>query len=502
MRGKKAFKNIIISLIQQIVVAICGFIAPRLIIESFGSNVNGLISSITQFLAYITLLEAGVGPVVKAVLYKPIANKDNKQIASILKTSEKFFKTISYIFVIYILILCIIFPVITNNQFNTWYTVSLVLIISISTFAEYYFGMTYRLFLQAEQKTYITSGIQIISTILNTIAIVLLIKLGANIQIVKLASAIIFVLRPILQNAYVKKKYSINLKNADNNYKLEQKWDGLAQHIAAVIHSNTDVAILTFFSNLQEVSVYSVYMLVYNGIKNLVQSFTNGIDASFGDMIAKGEKEKLKENFRVYEFVYYTVITIIVACTVILVNPFIKIYTSNITDVSYIRPMFVYIITSAYFALFIRMLYSSITLAAGHFKETKKGAWIEAIINIGISILLVFKYGIVGVAIGTLISTTIRMIEFIYHTSKYITHTPIINSLKKLLFSIVEIIIIVILSSKIVIPFANSQNYLQWIIYVVEILMLTGISIVLLNILANKNDFKLFINKCKNIIRK
>ena len=502
MRGKKVLKNIIISLILQIVVAICGFIAPRLIIQNYGSNVNGLISSIAQFLAYITLLEAGIGPVVKAVLYKPIANKDNKQIANILKASEKFFKTISYIFIVYIIVLCIAFPIITSNQFNAWYTISLVLIISISTFAEYYFGMTYRLYLQAEQQTYITSGIQIISTILNTIAIVVLIKLGANIQIVKLASAVIFVLRPILQNIYVKKKYSINFKDADNNYKLEQKWDGLAQHIAAVIHSNTDVAMLTFFSTLKEVSVYSVYMLVYNGIKNLVQAFTNGIDASFGDMIAKGEKEKLKENFSTYEFIYYTVITIIIACTTILVNPFIKIYTSDITDTSYIRPIFVYVITSAYFALFIRMLYSSITLAAGHFKETKKGAWVEAIINIGISVILVFKFGIVGVAIGTLIATTIRMIEFIYHTSKYITQIPIIDSAKKLILSMIEIILIVILSTKIEIPFENAQNYIQWIIYAIEVLMVTGVSVTLLNILLNKKDFKTFINKCKNIIRK
>ena len=66
MRSKKAILNIITSLLLQVVVLICGFIVPKLIITKFGSNVNGLISSITQFLAYITLLEAGFGPVVNA----------------------------------------------------------------------------------------------------------------------------------------------------------------------------------------------------------------------------------------------------------------------------------------------------------------------------------------------------------------------------------------------------------------------------------------------------
>ena len=80
MRSKKAIKNIISSLSQQIAVIICGLILPRAIIGTYGSNVNGLISSITQFLSYITLLEAGIGPVIKSVLYKPIANKEKKEI--------------------------------------------------------------------------------------------------------------------------------------------------------------------------------------------------------------------------------------------------------------------------------------------------------------------------------------------------------------------------------------------------------------------------------------
>lgn len=59
MRGKIAIKNIYTSLMSQIITIICGFIVPKLIIENFGSSVNGLVNSITQFLAYITLLESG-----------------------------------------------------------------------------------------------------------------------------------------------------------------------------------------------------------------------------------------------------------------------------------------------------------------------------------------------------------------------------------------------------------------------------------------------------------
>lgn len=209
MRGKKLIKNIILSLGVQLVTAICGFIIPKLIIEQYGSAVNGLVSSITQFLAYITFLEAGIGPVIKAALYKPIAKKDKNTIQDILKTSESFFKKIGYIFIVYLIILCIIYPKMINSQFDYWYTVSLIIILSLSIFAQYFLGITYSLYLQAEQKNYITYSIQIVTTVLNAIAVIFLVKFGQNIQTVKLVSSLIFVMRPILQNLYVRKNIKL-----------------------------------------------------------------------------------------------------------------------------------------------------------------------------------------------------------------------------------------------------------------------------------------------------
>ena len=500
MRSKKAVINIISSLILQLVTVICGFIVPRLIIKSFGSNVNGLVTSITQFLAYIALLESGFGPVVKSILYKPIANKDKNEIEKILKSTEKFFRIISYIFIIYIIVLCVILPLIVSNEFCKLFTLSLVIIISISTFAEYYFGMTYKLYLQAEQKTYVTSFIQIGTIVLNTIIVVILIYFGSNIQLVKLFSALIFVLRPILQNIYVKRKYNINLKNVKSDYKLKQKWDGLAQHIASVIHNNTDIVVLTIFLNTIEVSVYSVYLLVVNGVKNLVQAFAGGIDASFGDMIAKGEKETLNYSFRVYELFYYTITTIVFIVTLLLILPFVKVYTNGITDANYYRPTFAYLIVLAELMWTIRLPYSSITLAAGHFKETMKGAWLESGLNIILSILLVFKYGIVGVAIGTLVAMFVRTIEFMYHTSKYILNRSLWYTFKRLLIIAIEMIIVIIISY--FIPNIIITNYLTWIFQAIIIAIISSIVVIIINCIIYKRDVDGVVSIIKNLFNR
>lgn len=488
MRSKKAILNIVTSLILQLVSIICGFIVPRLIIQTFGSDVNGLISSITQFLAYITLLEAGFGPVVKAALYKPIAQKDKKQIQNILKASEKFFRVIALIFIVYLIVLSVLYPMIVNTEFAFVYTMSLVLIISISTLAEYYFGMTYKLYLQAEQKTYITAIIQIIGYILNTLAIILLIKFGTSIHIVKLVSGFIFVLRPIAQNIYVKKKYNLNLKEANKNYQLKQKWEGLAQHIAAVIHNNTDIAILTIFAPIAEVSVYSVYYLVVRGIKSIIQAFTGGIDASFGDMMAKDEKEQLNKSFNIYEIFYFTITTIAYACTLLLIVPFIKVYTSGINDANYIRPAFAYLLVLSEFIWSIRLPYSGITLAAGHFRETKKGAWVESISNILISLIFVWKFGIIGVAIGTLVAMLIRTVEFIYHTNKYILNRNVLASVKKVFAILLETIITIIIVQ--FIPKVETISYATWTINAIIVVIISLLTTILMNYIFYKNEMK------------
>ena len=377
------------------------------------------------------------------------------------------------VFVVYIVLLFFIYPLIISKSFDALFTISLIAIIGISTFAEYFFGMTYRLFLQAEQKTYVTSIIQIISYILSIIAIVIMAILGADVLIIKLVSGLIFVLRPLLQNLYVKKRYSLDLKSADGDYKIKQKWDGLAQHIAAVIHGNTDITVLTIFCTLSEVSVYSVYYLVVKGIKSLIQALTNGIDATFGDMIAKKESANLNNKFAIFEILYFTINTIVFTSTIILITPFISVFTKGVTDADYYRPIFGALLVISEYIWAIRLPYSSITLAAGHFKQTRKGAWIECIVNIVISIILVNWLGIIGVAIGTIIAMTIRTIEFVYHANRYILHRSIWESAKKILLVAVETVMIVAINN--FLPYVENSNYLNWII---NALMVAGVAIV------------------------
>ena len=495
MEKKKIFLNIGFSIILQSVNIICGFIIPKIIISNYGSDVNGLTTSISQFLACITLLEAGLGPVIKSVLYKPISNNDTNKIIKVLKSSEIIFRRISYFFIFYVLVLCIALPYKFIEEFDWLYTFSLIVIISISIFMEYYFGITYKLFLQAKQKTYITAIIQTTTLIVNAILVLLLVYFKQSIQVVKLGSCFIFILRPILQNIYVKKKYNINLKNNIPNYKISQKWDGLAQHIAFVAHNNADVVILTICGNLKYVSVYSVYSAIINNISNIVHSFVGGVDAFFGIIISNNKHEVLNREFRIYECFYYTVGTIIFSSTIFLIIPFVKIYTYNIKDVNYIRPCFAYLMVLAKFIYIIRQPYNDLVKVSGHFKQTRIGAYIEAISNIVISFVLVWKLGIIGVTIGTIISMFIRTIEVIVYTSRKILKRSIWDSFKNIVVIGIELILITVIVNWI--PKFEIYNYITWIIYAIYICIISSIVVLLINGYIYKSCLKYVFNKLR-----
>lgn len=125
MRGKATLLNIISGLLLQCCTLISGFVIPRIVLTYFGSDVNGLVSSLNQFLSYITLVEGGISGVIIANLYKPLVDGDNEKLSSVMVTSDRFYKKIGCIFIVYSLFLACLYPAIFKQEFSYLYVASL-----------------------------------------------------------------------------------------------------------------------------------------------------------------------------------------------------------------------------------------------------------------------------------------------------------------------------------------------------------------------------------------
>lgn len=494
MRKKKLIYNTISSLIFQITTIVCGFILPRLILDAFGSNVNGLVTSIAQFLGIISFLELGIGAVVQSALYKPLAENKQDDVSKIISSANKFFRKIAQILLVYVIILVIFYPMFAAKEYGFWYTATLIVTISISSFAQYYFGIVNRLLLAADQRGYVQYTAQTVAVIGNTIACYLFIILGCSIQVVKLTTSFIYLIQPFAVYLYVRKHYQIDAKIQYDKEPIPQKWNGIAQHVAAVILDGTDIVVLTWFATLADVSIYSVYFLVVKGIKQLFMSMTNGITSLIGELWAKQELAELKKTFGWTEWVIHTGTTFVFGVTAVLIVPFVRVYTLGINDTDYIQPLFAALIVTANAAHCIRLPYNIMILAAGHYKQTQNNYIIAAIINSVVSIFAVKAWGLIGVAIGTLLAMGYQTIWMAWYDSKNLIKWPMIHFIKQILIDIGTVILCAMVSSVLTM---NATSYLGWVRDALEVTVVWLIIMVAVNLVFYREKMLRLINVLK-----
>lgn len=77
---------------------------------------------------------------------------------------------------VYVIFLVVVYPKFVNRNFSNIYTATLITVISISMFAQYYFGIVNRLLLTADQHGYVQYNAQTVAIILNTTMCFVLIK--------------------------------------------------------------------------------------------------------------------------------------------------------------------------------------------------------------------------------------------------------------------------------------------------------------------------------------
>ncbi len=464
-RAKKLKLNTIVGILSQIVTFVCGFIVPRIILKYYGSEINGLVSSIIHFLSFISLAECGIGVVVQSSLYKPLADKDNIAISQIIISSDRFFRKIGVLLSIYIVFLLFAYPLLVKTSFDAAFVCTLILAISISTFIQHYVCMSYRLLVSADQAVYIQLLLQILTQVLTAIVGYFIATLGGSIQLFKLSSSMILVLQPLLLSIYVKKHYRIDKSLELTDEPIKQKWNGLAQHIAYVVLNNTDTVVLTMMSTLSNVSIYNVYFLVVNGIKTMVTSVVTGMQSLLGNMYANNERETLQKTFSLYEAAIHISVTFLYSCTCVLIVPFVALYTKGINDANYIEPLFGVLLSLSQMVYCIRLPYNAMVFAAGHFKQTQMSAIIEAIINILVSVILVSRFGLIGVAIGTLAAMTFRTVYLAVYLRKNIMNRSIVHFLKHILCDGIIIAICLLVNTKLQF---EANSFLEWTLLAVK----------------------------------
>ncbi|MGD6794158.1 hypothetical protein [Metabacillus indicus] len=501
-RTKKFFQNSIATALYQLILMFSGFITVGVILRVYGSEVNGLVTSINQFIVYFKLVEAGLSSAAIYALYKPLADKNYRSINAVVVATKEFYTKAGYIFIVLTLALASIYPFFVTLETISPVSIGiLVLILGVNGALEFFTLAKYRALLTADQKTYVISLASTVYTIVNTIIIVILGNLKVDIVLLWFVTIFSIFLRTLILVLYVKARYKwINYKEKPNYSSLNQRWDALYLQVLGAIQVGAPVIILTVITkDMNLVSIYSVYFMVIVGLNSILGIFKTGLFASFGDVIAKGEIKILQKAYKEFEFFYYSLITVIFSIAFIMIMPFIEIYTREVTDINYLLPVIGFLFVLNGVLHNIKTPQGMLVMSAGLFKQTKLQTTIQGIIVIILGVLLAPILGIEGVLIASIISNLFRCIDLLIYIPRNVTKLPIkvtVGRILKMFFSIAIIVIPLWFIN------INPTNYIYWVLLTFVVGVYALIIVALFGYLFDRKDMMSTINRILTLLKK
>lgn len=484
---KRGIKNISYSVIGQMITLIIGIFIPQLVIVSYGSEINGLLSSTTTIISYLALLEAGVGAATCQALYRPIHDKSRKSINEILSATHYYYKRTGIAYFLLIILISLLYPLVIVSSLDYWFMSSIIFINGLPGVINFFFQRKYISFLEAVGENYIVTNLQTIITVIASIMKIVLLQLNVSIIVVQVIYCVTSLGQMIFILAYIKKKYGwISVKERPNYEALKQKNAALIHQICSLVTNSTDVIVLSMFCNLEIVSIYTVYNMIFAIVYNAILSINSGVQYALGQAFCKSKDYYIKV-VDTYETYYVTIASSLLLVTYIMITPFLRLYTAG-ADVNYIDKYLPLMFLIVKLLNSFRNSSMNTITVSGYFEQTKNYAIIESVLNLSISIASVWKFGMIGVLFGTAVAFLYRCIVAIKFANKEILDRSCIHSLRVIVVNLVFVFAGVLFSSKFRF---QCESYLTFFGITIVITILNLVFFGVLNSLCDIKSFEL-----------
>lgn len=494
-RTRNSIRNIKYNIVGHIISVIFSFLARTVFIYYLNAEYLGLNGLFSNILSILSLAELGIGSAIVFSLYEPLAKNNVEKLNAIMELYKKAYYTIGVIIGILGIILTPFLDFLIKDIPNVSNLKLIYILFVINSSLSYFFSYK-RALIIADQKKYIDSMFHysslIITYILQIGAIIwtenyifyLIIRLsttfGENLLISYKANKLY---------PFLKKKQKFKLDYNDKRAIIKNVKAMFFHRVGTVIVMGTDNILISKYVGVVSVAIYSNYLLITNIIQNLVSILFQSITASIGNLGAIENKSKIKVLFDRVDFITYWAYTFSSIALFVLLNSFIEIWIG--AEYTYNMGI-VFIIVLNFFVQGMRKSVLTFRDALGLFWYDRYKPVAESIINLLASIILAKMYGVIGVLIGTFISTLLTSFWVEpYILFKYGMNNSALAYFKKYFTRIIISLIIGALTVYI----ANIFNFGEIYTFLYKMLITVLVPNIILAILYYKTaEFKFLIN--------
>lgn len=408
IKSRRVTRNIAAGVVYQAVSIAVGLVIPRLYLTGFGSEVNGLIATLKQVFAYLALVEAGLGMTVSQALYRPVALGRTDEINAILSAADRCYKRTGFIYGAIVSFFALIYPMAARADLPRETLTLIILIYGFPGVLSFSVHGKFQLLIDAEGKSYLLSWLQTALELVVSAARIALLLFCDDLVLIQAYICVGPVVRSAFVMAYSKKHYPwLNMRVRPNEAAIEQKSDALVHQAAGLVLSNTDAILLSVFCDFKAVSVYAIYQMFFSHIERLLYAVASGAAFRLGQMFSTDRRAYIRWH-DLYETLYLMGAFAVYTMSALFLLPVVRLYTAGIGDARYADPALPLLFACANLLSSLRQPSLQTIAFAGHFRQTRRHAVMEAAINLAVSLAAVARWGIYGCLAGTLAAAFYR----------------------------------------------------------------------------------------------
>jgi len=398
-------KTIIINFFVTVIISILLFILQKVFVISLGKELLGLWKLFFSFMGFVKLLDFGIFTVSTQSLYKPFANKNQKEINITISTLNDIYRKVFFAILISGFLFSLLIPFIVTDFKKDYLIYWYLLVVSEAIF---YFAIKYKSYFIANGEylyVIISEGVVKIAILLMQIFVLFYFKSVILFLILYLFQVLLLYL------IYFKhfKRYYIYFKTSLKEKTIVKNLKNMFWHkIGTVAVFSTDNILLAKFISLAIVAVYTTYLLIYQAVITFVNVLTNVFSVKIGIFIAKSAKNEIYFLWR--EFVVFYLFLSLFFCWVLFlfINDFIRLWMGE----EFILPKLTVILILLNLFLHINRIIIDVFKNNLAIYEDIYNPLFEAALNFFVSLALVKPFGINGVLIGTVLSNLVVVYYF------------------------------------------------------------------------------------------
>ncbi|NLZ76572.1 MAG: hypothetical protein GX911_01195 [Spirochaetales bacterium] len=401
-------KSVTVGAVGLLVGYLLNFIARRVFVHYLSIEYLGLNGLFFNIFSLLTFAELGIGTAITYSLYRPLATGDTELVKSLMGVVRKTNYVVgSFVLVVGLSMTPFLFVILKEApdipRLKVYYALYI-----IDAGVGYFLGHK-RLILYADQKKYVDSAYRYGFEVGKYALQIALIVLTRS----YLLYLLVVLFKTIIENLLITRRINriypcltepvrMKLPKVEVQ-RIRKNVVALAsQKAGTIVVSGTDNILIVRFVDLASAGIYGGYYMLVIAISNVIGMFNTSILASIGNLVVEENEETYVRTFVTLDFFIGWLVGFCSISLFILLNPFIDLWLGP----GYTFPMStVFVIVLNFYLTGVLSSVRTFTSSMGLFWQNRYKPIFEALINLFASIWLAGRYGVIGVFIGTSLSS-------------------------------------------------------------------------------------------------